>query len=85
MLYSLLKAGGILGISDHIGDDGNDNAALHRMPEQQAIALARDAGFEVTSSDLLRVHSDDHSRSVFDPRLARATDRFLLRLLKPAR
>lgn len=85
MLYSLLKAGGILGISDHIGDDGNDNAVLHRMPEQQAIALARDAGFEVTSSDLLRVHSDDHSRSVFDPRLARATDRFLLRLLKPAR
>ena len=85
MLYSLLKAGGILGISDHIGDERNDNHALHRMPEQQAIALALEAGFEVTSSDLLRVHSDDHSRSVFDPRLARITDRFLLRLLKPAR
>ena len=63
----------------------NDNHALHRMPEQQAIALGLEAGFEVTSSDLLRVHSDDHSRSVFDPRLARITDRFLLRLLKPAR
>ena len=85
MLYSLLKAGGILGISDHIGDEGNDNHALHRMPEQQAIALALEAGFDVTSSDLLRVHSDDHSRNVFDPRLARITDRFLLRLLKPAR
>ena len=85
MLYSLLKAGGILGISDHVGDEGNDNYALHRMPEQQAIALGIEAGFEVTSSDLLRVHSDDHSRSVFDPRLARITDRFLLRLLKPAR
>ena len=58
MLYSLLKAGGILGISDHVGDEGNDNHALHRMPEQQAIALALEAGFEVTSSDLLRVHSD---------------------------
>ena len=84
-LYSLLRSGGILGVSDHIGDTGNNNSALHRMPQEQAVALAQDAGFEVTTSDLLSVHTDDHSRSIFDPRLARNTDRFLLRLQKPAR
>ena len=84
-LYSLLRSGGILGVSDHIGDTGNNNSALHRMPQEQAVALAQDAGFEVTTSDLLSVHTDDHSRSIFDPGLARNTDRFLLRLQKPAR
>ena len=84
-LYLLLRSGGILGISDHMGDAGKDNSALHRMPQQQAVALAQEAGFEVTTSDLLRVNTDDHSRSIFDPRLARETDRFLLRLRKPVR
>ena len=83
-LYALLRPGGILGISDHVGEAGNDNEALHRMPPQQAIKLAREAGFEVTTSDLLRGTADNHSRSIFDPQLARITDRFLLRLLKPA-
>ena len=53
------------------------------MPVQRAIELAEQAGFIVHQSRLLENPEDDHSRSVFDPRLARHTDRFLLKLTKP--
>ncbi len=82
-LRTLLKPGGVLGITDHVGLAGFDNRDLHRMEIQQAIELAESAGFDVESSDLLRVSEDDHSRSIFDPRLNRSTDRFLLKLSKP--
>ncbi|MDF1765176.1 MAG: methyltransferase domain-containing protein [Gammaproteobacteria bacterium] len=82
-LYTLLKPGGTLGITDHIGDPRFDNSALHRMLPQQALELALEAGFSVTQSDLLKVASDEPSRAIFDPRLARNTSRFLLRLRKP--
>lgn len=82
-LFGLLRPGGVLGVSDHHGLPQYDNAQLHRMLESEAVALARRAGFRVESSELLRVATDDHSRAIFDPRLARNTDRFLLRLVKP--
>ncbi len=82
-LKSLLKPGGVIGITDHVGVAGFDNRDLHRMEIQQAIELAQSAGFDVESSALLRVSGDDHSRSIFDPRLNRSTDRFLLKLSKP--
>lgn len=82
-LKSFLKPGGVIGITDHVGVAGNDNGDLHRMEIESAIQLAEAAGFIVQSSDLLRNPADDHSRSIFDPRLARNTDRFLLRLIKP--
>ena len=82
-LKRYLKPGGVIGISDHVGSAGRDNADLHRMEIQQAVTLAKEAGFIVQQSELLRNPADDHSRSIFDPRLARNTDRFLLRLIKP--
>jgi predicted methyltransferase len=82
-LKALLKPGGVIGITDHIGIAGRDNREMHRMEVQQAIDLAQQAGFVVTSSELLRSRTDDHTRSIFDPRLNRNTDRFLLRLQKP--
>ncbi len=82
-LKNYLKPGGIVGITDHVGVPGNDNRDLHRMEIDQAIDISEQAGFIVQSSDLLRNPRDDHSRSIFDPRLARNTDRFLLRLIKP--
>ncbi|PCI82408.1 MAG: hypothetical protein COB20_00025 [SAR86 cluster bacterium] len=82
-LRLLLKPGGVLGITDHVGVAGRDNRDLHRMQIQQAVELARQAGFEVEASEVLRVSTDDHSRSIFDPRLNRSTDRFLLKLSKP--
>ena len=82
-LRLLLKPGGVLGITDHVGVAGRDNRDLHRMEIQQAMELAEQAGFEVERSEVLRVSTDDHSRSIFDPRLNRSTDRFLLKLTKP--
>ncbi|HAJ76437.1 MAG TPA: hypothetical protein DCM64_08260 [Gammaproteobacteria bacterium] len=82
-LKTLLKPGGVIGVTDHIGIAGRDNRDMHRMQTQQAIDLAEQAGFDVESSELLRSPSDDHSRSIFDPRLNRNTDRFLLKLQKP--
>ena len=82
-LSVLLKPGGVIGITDHIGVAGRDNRSLHRMQIQQAIDISEQAGFIVTSSELLRSSTDDHSRSIFDPSLGRNTDRFLLRLQKP--
>ena len=80
---SYLAPGGILGSGDHIGLPEKNNRDLHRMPVQQAIELAEQAGFTVQQSRLLENPKDDHSRSVFDPTLARHTDRFLLKLTKP--
>tara|TARA_B110000438_G_C15819898_1_gene653896 strand:+ start:4595 stop:5386 length:792 start_codon:yes stop_codon:yes gene_type:complete len=82
-LKDLLKHGGVIAVTDHIGISGRDNSAMHRMEIQQAIDIAEMAGYEVESSELLRVSNDDHSRSIFDPRLNRTTDRFLLKLIKP--
>lgn len=82
-LKTLLRPGGVIGVEDHIGLPGRDNRDMHRMQTQQAIAVAEQAGFTVESSELLRSPGDDHSRNIFDPRLNRNTDRFLLKLVKP--
>tara|TARA_R110002073_G_scaffold11648_6_gene52786 strand:+ start:3376 stop:4134 length:759 start_codon:yes stop_codon:yes gene_type:complete len=83
-LRSLLKPGGILGITDHIGVDSGDNLHMHRMQMRQAIDVAVRAGFSIVEeSDLLRNPSDDHTRHVFHPSLERNTDRFLLKLQNP--
>lgn len=82
-IKALLKPGGILGVTDHIGIAGRNNRQMHRMEIQQAIDIAEQAGYLVESSDLLRSETDDHSRDIFDPRLNRNTDRFLLKLQKP--
>lgn len=82
-LYSLLKPGGFVGITDHVGLAGQDNRGLHRMQIVQAIEVAELAGFQVEASDLLRNDRDDHRRNIFEPGLNRNTDRFLLKLSKP--
>jgi len=83
-IKSVLKPHGVLGVVDHNGADGNDNAKLHRMTLAQAVALAREAGFMVEPSDLLRNPDDDLSQIVFAPGIRGNTDRFLLKLIKPA-
>jgi predicted methyltransferase len=82
-LHSLLKPGGVIGITDHVGLPQFDNADLHRLEIDSAVEIAKQAGFEVEQSQILRNDTDNHSRSIFDPRLNRATDRFLLKLSKP--
>lgn len=81
-IKAALKPGGVLGLIDHNGNVGADNATLHRMPMQDAIAAAEEAGFEVDVSNLLRNDADDHTQGVFGD-LRGNTDRFLLKLTKP--
>ncbi len=82
-LRRLLKPGGVIGITDHVGLPEFNNNDLHRLEIDLAVQVATQAGFDVQQSPILRVNNDDHSRSIFDPRLNRATDRFLLKLSKP--
>jgi predicted methyltransferase len=83
-VHKFLKPGGVLGIIDHAGGVGDDEA-LHRIDEALAVTVAQRAGFEVeATSAVLRNPEDDRSRNVFAEGLRGATDRFVLRLRKPA-
>lgn len=82
-VHAFLVPGGVLGLIDHHGNPGADNAKLHRIEERLARETAEAAGFEVASSDLLRNPDDDRSLFVFDPAVRGRTDRFLLVLRKP--
>jgi len=84
VVIGILKPGGVLGIVDHSGGRGDDEA-LHRIDEALVIAAAEEVGFAVeASSDVLRNPSDDRMRNVFAEGLRGHTDRFVLRLRKPA-
>jgi len=84
-VHSLLEPGGTLGIIDHTGIAGQDNAALHRIERDTVIAAARKAGFELEATSELLVNPEDtHTKMVFDPEIRGNTDRFLLKFTKPA-
>src|SRR5262245_32785349 len=83
-IYTILKPGGVLGVTDHIGNDGANNAELHRIPEHLFLEDAKAAGFVVDGeSDMLKHAADDHTLQVFDPSLRGRTDQFVVRLRKP--
>ena len=82
---SLLKPGAVFGIIDHVGVAGADNATLHRAELATVIETAEAAGFIVEGhSDLLANDSDDHTQGVFAEGVRGHTDRFLVKLRKPA-
>ena len=84
VIRGLLKPGGVLGIIDHVGNSGADNAQLHRVEKSKALEAAQSAGFEIAGdSDLLSNADDDHSQMVFSPDVRGKTDRFLLKLVNP--
>jgi predicted methyltransferase len=83
-VYSMLKPGGVFGVTDHVGNDGANNAQLHRIPKHFLIEDAKAAGFVVEAeSDMLAHAADDHTKVVFDPTLRGKTDQFVVRLRKP--
>ena len=84
-VYGVLKPGGVLGVIDHVGNPDGDNNSLHRIDKALVIELATAAGFVVEGdSDLLANPADDHTQGVFSEGLRGQTDRFLLKLRKPA-
>jgi predicted methyltransferase len=84
-IYSVLRPGAVFGVIDHVGIAGADNIQLHRIEVRKAIDTAEAAGFIVEAqSDLLHNPADDHSQGVFADSVRRNTDRFILKLRKPA-
>ncbi|HEY5678595.1 MAG TPA: hypothetical protein VIS55_00860 [Pseudomonadales bacterium] len=84
-IYSLLKPGGVLGLIDHHGAAGNDNAALHRVEKAKVLEVIDASDFVLEGeSDLLVNPDDDMTSMVFAPEIRGRTSRFLLRLRKPA-
>lgn len=83
-VHVMLKPGGVLGVTDHDGNDGANNTELHRIPKHFLIEDAKAAGFIVDAESNMLAHpADDHTKNVFDPTLRGKTDQFVVRLRKP--
>ena len=83
-IFAALEPGGVLGVIDHVGIDGQDNKALHRMLPQQARDVLAKAGFAVEAeSNMLANPADDHTKIVVDPAIRFKTDQFMIRARRP--
>lgn len=83
-IFAALKPGGVLGVIDHVGIDGQDNKALHRMLPQQARDVLTRAGFVIEAeSNMLANPADDHTKIVVDPAIRFKTDQFMIRARRP--
>lgn len=83
-IKAVLAPGGVVGVIDHVGMSGNDNASLHRIQKSKVVQAAQTAGFEMAGeSDLLANPDDDHTQMVFAEGIRGQTDRFILKLKKP--
>ena len=84
-IYAALKPGGVLGVMDHVGLEGANNARLHRMTPALARDLLERAGFEIDAESKLYASSeDDYALMVYNDAVYLKTDRFLYRARKPA-
>jgi predicted methyltransferase len=82
-VHKVLKPGGILGLIDHKGNFGADNAALHRIALEDVVMSVTEAGFAVVGySDVLHSEDDDGTKGPFDPSLGRDTARLVVKLQK---
>ena len=83
-IFAALKPGGVLGVSDHVGESTEDNKALHRITPELAKELLTKVGFVIEAeSDLYANPNDDHKLMVYSEEIYLKTDRFLLRARKP--
>lgn len=83
--YEVLKPGGVLGVIDHVGLPGGNNAPLYRVVPVMIERVAGAAGFQFGGrSERLANFQDDHRRSAFDEALGGRPDRVLYRFVKPA-
>ncbi len=82
----VVKKGGHFVVLDHsakVGEPATTGGTLHRIDPAILIAMAKKAGFKlVDQSDLLANPKDDRTLNVFDPKIRRQTDQFLLKFVK---
>ncbi len=87
-VFRMLAPGGVFVVSDHLAAPGHgvaDVKTLHRVEEQPVLDEILAAGFTLDArSDVLRHPEDDRTLNVFDDAIRGKTDRFLLRVRKPA-
>lgn len=85
-MHRILKEDGTLIILDHgaaAGAPPETGGTLHRIDPALVKAWAQAAGFTlVAESDALANPDDDYEMSVFDPKVRRTTDRFLMKFSK---
>lgn len=86
-IYNALKPGGVYFIIDHNAEPGSgtrDTERLHRIDPEVIKREVLAAGFRLAAeSDLLRHPEDDHTGMVFAPGTRGATDRSVLKFVKP--
>ena len=86
-LFKALKPGGILGIVDHVAPRGSGVDAAttwHRISSSIVTKELISFGFEFVDEDTsLRNRIDPHNVSVFDAKIRRKTDRYILKFRKP--
>jgi predicted methyltransferase len=82
----VLKKGGHFVVLDHsakVGEPATTGGTIHRIDPAIIIKMAKDAGFKlVDQSDMLANPEDDRTLNVFDPKIRRKTDQFLLKFEK---
>lgn len=90
-VFQSLKPGGMLGIIDHAAMQGSGAQAamemdgIHRIDKQFVVDSFQKRGFVLDAeSDVLANANDDRSQAFFSDSLRdKATDRFMLRFVKP--
>jgi predicted methyltransferase len=87
-VYASMKGGAVIGVIDHVANPNSDTRATvdkyHRIDPNVVKADFKRAGFVfVSSSELLRNPSDNHTTEVHDPAIKGKTDRFIFKFKKP--
>ncbi|MBX7527388.1 class I SAM-dependent methyltransferase [Qipengyuania vesicularis] len=86
-LYSIMKPGGIVGVIDHVGNEGDTRKTVedfHRIDPAVVRADFEKAGFVLESESAMLANPEDgHDTSVFDPAIRGKTDRFIMKFVKP--
>jgi predicted methyltransferase len=85
--FNSLRRGGIFLVIDHVAQSGSglrDTESLHRIDPAQMRKEIEAAGFVFEAqSDALRNRKDDHTLSVFDPRMRGRTDQVVYKFRRP--
>jgi predicted methyltransferase len=85
--FNALRPGGVYLVVDHVAAPGSglrDTESLHRIDPLQLRKEVTAAGFVFEGeSDALRNPDDDHTESVFDPRVRGHTDQLVYKFRRP--